>query len=298
MRSVLLVIFLCVSNVATADGVQAGWGLNMDTGVIYRQDKMNWHIGNAPTTTLSELEYKMKAVQPKLALNVTAPYSLALQIYYANGDIKTGEAFDSDYDEQFSTLYLLSKSNVIGGMKDFGGMFSKEYSIQNMNASIDVGWSRHQQSLTMIDGFQLLPDEAPYYGAIGGLNNHYNTQWQGFFWGAGLSVINGVDWLFKVNVKQYFLNYKAKADWNLRKEFSHPLSFEHQINANAYEGSITAVYRINKKCNLKTFITLLSAEGNNGSDVTYFDDGSSQVYFLNQVNWQSTQYGMVLDFKY
>ncbi len=298
LRGFWLGILIGMSDYAKADNIQTAWGLNVDAGMIYRQDKMTWRIGNAPTTVLSELEYKTNAVQPKLAMSVTSPYHFALQIYYADGDIKTGEAYDADYDEPLASLYLLSKSNVIGSMSDWGLMFSKGYSLKNVSATIDIGWSRHKQNLNMINGFQLVPDEEPYYGPISGLNNSYVTQWQGFFWGAGLSIASDVHWQFEANIKQRFFNYNAKANWNLRKEFSHPLSFEHQINANAYEGSLTAIYHINNKCSLKSFITVLAAKGKNGIDTTYFDNGNAQVYFLNHMSWHSRQYGIVFDYKY
>lgn len=298
LRGFWLGILIGMSGCAKADNIQTAWGLDVDAGIIYRQDKMTWRIGNAPTTVLSEIEYKINAVQPKLAMNVTAPYHLALQIYYADGDIKAGEAYDGDYDESLASLYLLSKSDVIGSVNDWGVMFSKGYSLKKISATVDVGWSRHKQNLNMINGFQLVPDEKPYYGSISGLNNSYDTQWQGFFWGAGLSIASDVHWQFEANIKQRFFSYNAEANWNLRKEFSHPLSFEHQINANAYEGSLAAVYHINNKCSLKSFVTVLAAKGKSGIDTTYFGSGNAQVYFLNHVSWHSRQYGIVLDYKY
>jgi len=123
-------ILIGMSGCAKADNIQTAWGLDVDAGIIYRQDKMTWRIGNAPTTVLSEIEYKINAVQPKLAMNVTTPYHLALQIYYADGDIKAGEAYDGDYDESLASLYLLSKSDVIGSVNDWGLMFSKGYSLK------------------------------------------------------------------------------------------------------------------------------------------------------------------------
>jgi len=105
-----------------------------------------------------------------------------------------------------------------------------------------VGYSLHYQGLHMTDGNQILWDGtyAQMYdpslpatvplGPFPGLDSNYDAKW----WGPWL----GLDMLLDFNKRgsafarfeYHFVNYFGQANWNLRDDFAHPVSFEHDSN--------------------------------------------------------------------
>jgi hypothetical protein len=292
---------LSVSQFAHADTpLLSSLNIETEASLIARQDNLVWNIGTTPSDILSELEWKnIKATQAALSTTVRLPYNFVVKGFYAYGNINKGLAYDADYNGQRDDLYLLSQSDINGSLRDMSIELSEDYQLNsNVNTSVEVGWSKHQQQLNMLNGFQLVPSNAPFYGPFKGLNNQYDTQWQGFFLGATLVWLKEANWQFEVSAKHHFWNYEAVADWNLRKEFAHPVSFEHETNAKGYQGDVVIRYNINRQFGIKIFCSVLSARGENGIDVTYFNKGGVQSYFLHQVEWQTRQYGMTLNYQW
>lgn len=298
LKNIVTVLSLLVVGFAHAQ-TQLAQPLDFDVlveaGVGYRQDTLDWNIGNLPTDILSELQYKnIKISQPVLAVSILAPYNMVVKGQYADANIDTGVVYDYDFNGSRSDIYLLSKNNLKGRVTDFNIQISKEVFLNNLLASFSVGWSRHQQELNTFDGFQIIPN----YGAFNGLDNHYDVTWQGKFLGTAVGFNITPHWSIDVGVRYHFFEYKAAANWNLRKEFAHPLSFEHLINAEAWEGSLAVFYKFNKHYSFKLFYNNLLAKGKDGTDLTYFNDNNVGAYFLNEVNWHSKQYGVGLGYKF
>lgn len=295
MKSIVAALSLLMVGFAHAQTQSLDVDVLIEAGIGYRQDQLDWNIGNLPTDILSELQYQdIKASQPVVAVSILAPYNIIVKGQYADGDINTGLAYDYDFNGSRSDIYLLSKSHLKGSLTDLNVQISKKYFLNNLSASVDVGWSKHQQKLNSFDGFQLIPN----YGAFNGLDNHYDVMWQGKFLGTTLGFDITKKWYVDLGLRYHFFEYKAVADWNLRKEFAHPLSFEHLINAEAWEQNLAILYKFNKYYTLKLFYNNLLAKGEDGTDLTYFNDNSVGTYFLNKVNWQSKQYGVGLNYKF
>jgi hypothetical protein len=103
-----------------------------------------------------------------------------------------------------------------------------------------VGYSFSQQNLTLTDGYQVVSDLAnaqiydpsitamPPLGSFSGLDSTYEAEWYGPW--------AGVDFWFEADDENYLIvrfeyhlaDYFAQANWNLRTEFQHPVSFEHE----------------------------------------------------------------------
>ena len=295
MKNIVAVLGLLMVSFAHAQTQSLNVDVLVEAGIGYRQDQLDWNIGNLPTDILSELQYQdIKASQPMVAVSIFAPYNMIVKGQYADADINTGVVYDYDFNGNRSDIYLLSKSHLKGSLTDLNIQVSKKYFLSNLSASIDVGWSKHQQKLNSFDGFQLIPN----YGAFNGLNNNYDVMWQGKFLGTTVGFDITKNWYIDLGLRYHFFEYKAVADWNLRKEFAHPLSFEHLINAKAWDGSLAVLYKFNKYYALKLFYNNLRAKGENGTDLTYFNNNSVGMYFLNEVNWQYKQYGVGLNYKF
>ncbi|MCB1657067.1 MAG: hypothetical protein H6997_03475 [Moraxellaceae bacterium] len=298
MRNVVATLSLLINGFAQAQTPltqSLSFDVLVEAGIRFRQDQIDWNIGNLPTDILSELDYKdIKISQPVFAVSVLGPYNIVVKGQYADGDINTGLVYDYDYNGSRSDIYLLSKNSLKGNVTDLNLQISKGFFLNNLSLSVDLGWSEYKQKLNSFDGFQLIPN----YGAFNGLDNHYDVMWQGKFLGTTLGFDITKKWYVDLGLRYHFFEYKAVADWNLRKEFAHPLSFEHLINAEAWEGSLAVLYKFNKYYALKLFYNNLLAKGENGTDLTYFNNNSVGTYFLNEVNWQSKQYGVGLSYKF
>ena len=298
VRNVVATLSLLINGFAQAQTPltqSLSFDVLVEAGIRFRQDQIDWNIGNLPTDILSELDYKdIKISQPVFAVSVLGPYNIVVKGQYADGDINTGLVYDYDYNGSRSDIYLLSKNSLKGNVTDLNLQISKGFFLNNLSLSVDLGWSEYKQKLNSFDGFQLIPN----YGAFNGLDNHYDVMWQGKFLGTTLGFDITKKWYVDLGLRYHFFEYKAVADWNLRKEFAHPLSFEHLINAEAWEGSLAVLYKFNKYYALKLFYNNLLAKGENGTDLTYFNNNSVGTYFLNEVNWQSKQYGVGLSYKF
>jgi len=91
------------------------------------------------------------------------------------------------------------------------------------------------------------------------------------------------------------VNFSAQADWNLRSDFAHPVSFEHradgwgQVLELGWQSATSRVY-----WTWGVSIVAQSWSTNSGVDRVFFSDGSVGMVKLNEVNWSSRSVNLVL----
>ena len=161
-----------------------------------------------------------------------------------------------------------------------------------------VGWSQHRQNLTMTQGFQVIPEDEPFYGAFGGLNNRYDAEWKGLWLGIASQFALAQQWTLSTDLKYHRVDYAADANWNLRHEFMHPLSFEHQAKGVGVEAAVAVSYPMNTHTKLQFLMQYQKWQTSTGQDNTYFVAGTTSTYVLNQVNWHSQSYGLSLIYQF
>jgi hypothetical protein len=93
-----------------------------------------------------------------------------------------------------------------------------------------IGYSYQVQDMRMTDGNQVVPD----VGSFSGLNSSYEATWAGPWLGADIqfSLPGGAQ--LQANMEVHWPQYDAQANWNLRDDFEHPVSFEHEADGNGY----------------------------------------------------------------
>lgn len=88
-------------------------------------------------------------------------------------------------------------------------------------------WRGHY--LTISDGRQTIP--AGDAGPIAGLDTHYDAEWQGPWLGFTMLMDTTDRTRVTLDVEYHYADYRAEADWNLRTDLAHPLSFIHETRA-------------------------------------------------------------------
>jgi hypothetical protein len=276
----------------------------------YRVDDFDWNIagdidGNSPNI-LSELTWDDLEIYQLELYNKT----IVREVFYLRGSlsygwIKDGDNQDSDYLEdnrarEFSRSTndaddgnTLDASLGIGYPFTFGSGF--------VGLTPLVGYSYHEQNLTMTDGNQTItwisldPDfpDGPPLGPMLGLDNTYEAQWKGPWVGFDLIFTSKdvhrhlAQVEAYVNLEYHWADYCAEADWNLRTDFAHPKSFEHDADGDgiAVSAGWNVVWSDHWALNANFDYQEWSTD--HGTDRTFFSDGSVEETRLNEVNWKS-----------
>lgn len=258
----------------------------------YRKDNLNWNEAGGSVNILSELKWEnLKIAQISAAARLNFHTSWSLRGMIASGSVMSGSNQDSDYNGNNRTLEF-SRSNNKGGGKVRDGSIGlgRTLRLSNRVGEYDlsifpqVGLSIHQQNLTMTNGFQTLPATGSYPG----LNSSYQALWQGPWVGIDVQLKNYRNWSLAAAAEYHWADYSANADWNLRPEFSHPVSFVHTARGRGITLSAEATYLVSNYW--RGFFSLASQQWKTGAgiDKTFFSDGSVGYNPLNGVNWGST----------
>ena len=269
--------------------------IDISLGLSERQDSLNWSIAGSTVNILSEVEWNHLKIR-QLNTNATfhLPHHLNVAIDIQRGSIYSGENTDSDYNGNNRTLAFSRAQNKGGGdTNDWSIGLGKDVNLaETVRLTPSIGWSQHQQNLTMINSFQVIPDYAPYYGAVSGLNNSYDAEWKGMWLGITSQFLLPKQWILSTSLKYHRVDYTADANWNLRSEFMNPLSFEHHAKGTGIDATITASYPMTTYAKLQFLTQYQTWKTSVGQDKTYFVSGTTLVYPLNQVNWHSRFYGV------
>ncbi len=82
-------------------------------------------------------------------------------------------------------------------------------------------------------------------------------------------------------------DYYAQADWNLRANFAHPISYTHEANAVGFVLSAELEYFLTGSWSLKAGLDYHRWYTGAGIERTFKASGLTGVTRLNQVNWNS-----------
>ncbi len=292
-------------NIASA----APFDLEVHTGVGNSQGTLVWNISGAEggPDILSELTYKdIQFVQYGMQSNLTVrqgpltDYEFFMS--FISSTAVSGTVTDSDYHgNQRSDEYSRSESSAENStMKDFTLGSAHRFSLDRyQHIKPMIAYTYKQQLLLMTEGVQVLDARNPFnIGPFRNtLNSRYETQWHGLWTGAQWGFQTRKHQL-KADLKFYWLDYQAEADWNLRSDFAHPKSFEQWALGSGT--GIALFYQYNLS-NVFSFWLNWSKESWNtdpGQDVVYFADGEIGKTQLNEVKWESTAIstGLVFNF--
>ena len=278
-------------------------------GGSFRTDEFDWNIagnmdGNSPNI-LSELTWEDLGVyELSMGFSSFIKKRVNFRGYMNYGRITSGKCQDSDYNsddrrDEFSRSnnsaddgYTIDVSLGAGYMLP---LFAETISIVPM-----IGLSYHRQHLTMSDGYQTIPPT----GAFPGLDSSYEAQWRGPWVGLELQADIETGWqalpvLFPfVGFEFHWALYDAKADWNLREEFAHPLSFEHEAQGTGMRVMVGLGAALSERWALELGYTQQQWSAEDGTDRVFFSDGTYTETRLNAVNWNSRALGLFVRYQF
>ncbi len=286
--------------------------LELDAG--YRVDELQWSIaGNSAGTNpniLSELiwtDLQIFQLRHRGTLEkgndhydrMTGQFSWLIGF----GQILAGDNQDSDYAGDNRTLEWSRSNNAAdsGDVFDLALAFGLRFPLgQSTLIMPQLGYSYHQQNLEISAGNQTLSDQAiadaflgpgevvlPPIGPFFGLDSSYDAEWQGPWLGIRLDQRLGQTVLLNAALEYHWGDYTGEADWNLRSDFMHPLSFRHEGDANGLVLELGLEVPVAANLSLTLDGNYQNWQVDSGTDITFFTDGSVGITKLQEVTWES-----------
>lgn len=296
---VLLVLSLAASSVV------AEMYTNTSVNLGYRADSLDWSIagdstGNNPNI-LSELSWKNLGI---FQVGIESDISISQRVYVrsnlSGGYIFAGEVQDSDYAGDNRTLEFSRSVNDADGGYVWDASVGIGYELWTVDTVVGrhlriiptLGYSFSQQNLTLTNGNQVIPAT----GSFSDLDSTYTANWYGPWIGADLWFELSDSNYMIFRMEHHRADYFAEADWNLRTEFQHPVSFEQETDdATGYVLSFSWHHTPKNEWQYSVRLDYQHWTADKGVDRTFFNSvgvstcGSIQCDTqLNGVNWQSS----------
>jgi hypothetical protein len=251
---------------------------------------------------LSELDWrKVRLLSLEAGVRWPLGRGFALGLRGAGGFVFDGRNRDSDWLED-----------------DRHNEFSRSYSDVRGRAALDVsfelswrllgagrdgsyiaplaGYAWHELDLNMRNGVQaiqpVIVDQrivggTPVNYAFASLDSSYDAAWHGPYVGLEGRLAWDGGWRIAARYERHHSRYRAEADWNLREDFSHPISFRHQGNGAGWRGDLELAWRCTDRLDLTLTLSGSRFGLREGRARYFFSDGSKGITRLNEVGWRS-----------
>lgn len=244
----------------------------------YSSEDLNWSVaGNTAGTNpniLSELKWVDQAgFGSSLVLR-----KWLLKGWFMEGSLavkKIGDGYVSDTDfgsdyRQDITFYI--KLNTRHGEVISGDLIAGRqiYLKEGWDIKMAAGYSLNHQYLYLIT-----PDSD--------LESSYLTQWRGgvVYVGSNIEMLKNLSSM--IGLSYYQLKYRATADWKLREDFQHPLSFSHQARGFGTKAEFQLMYHLSNGFSLAVRLNRIGMKTGKGLDRIYYTNGKIASTQLNEV---------------
>lgn len=283
----------------------------VDMGFGYRSDQLDWSIsgdisGENPNI-LSELSWdniEIFQLQATGWLELGGlPFLKRNSLVFASlsfGKILSGDVQDSDYsaDDRNNEWSRSVNDSDKGLTIDLSGAFGPTFKWDQLGFTVTplLGYSFNMQDLSMTNGQQVVSEPVlrpegtflpPDIGPLPNLDSDYTAYWYGPWLGINVDYQMSEKFKLTVGAEYHWIEYFAQADWNLRSDFIHPVSFEHEARGTGLVWNIKGQYTLSEKWSWLFSGNIQNWEAGSGSDRTYFADGTVGLSRLNQVHWDS-----------
>jgi hypothetical protein len=297
--------------------------LSLNAGI--RFDQLLWNTGGANHTPdiLSELEWSNVPSQ-QISLNARGLIRkhIYLHSHFDYAWINSGEVRDSDYSrddrhgEWSRSISQTKGDHVWDGL--LGGGYAFELKKGEWLIAPLIGVSIHKQNFRITDGRQVISktpptdfNTPPDIGSLSSdLNSMYRTQWTSSWIGYDLRYQMIPDpyqnpWMvFRFSMFYHpWADYHGKAEWNLRNDLDHPISFEHNADATGLSVQFEWSLRLPRNFHFNFNVNYENWNAEAGKVTTYAvneTDGSIEKlhHRLNEVKWQSHSIEIGLTYYY
>jgi Protochlamydia outer membrane protein len=275
---------------AARDAGEAPFEYSLALGV--RQDALSWSTADTGANIASEVQWNSTSItQLRGAAKLNLPSDWQLRGMASAGAVKSGDNQDTDYFGNDRSQAFSQSTNQSGGsVRDFSLAVGKKIRMADrtngdlLQVVPLIGLSLHQQNFTMHNGVQTLPANGPFPG----LGNSYDTTWLSGWIGADALRSMGDKLTLNAKGELHLADYSAEANWNLRSDLVHPVSFKHSATGLGLVLGVGSNYRINKNFLFNAALDYQTWKTRAGKDQTNFADGTIANFTLNPVRWRST----------
>lgn len=272
-----------------------------------RFEAFKWSIADssASPNIRSELKWSdVRSHQVRFGGRMQLSHFLYGRAYVDYAWIRSGRMRDSDYDGDNRTLEYsrsLSETNADHLWDIAAGVgYPLAFRNERIFAAPMVGFSFHRQSFRITNGRQLISEDASETPPVGPLdsrlNSLYTAEWQALWLGCDLryamAPMPGTTsaMAFELSLKYFFLaDYSAEADWNLRGDLRHPVSFEQDADGSGLSIQIKWLLPIVRHLDMSFAFDYSRWATDSGTDTFYPADPANpaQTTPLNEVVWES-----------
>jgi hypothetical protein len=290
--------------------------LNLKTefslSVGVRRDDFQWSIAAADghPNILSELTWSgVDSYQVSLSNRSRIGEYIYLRVDMSYATIHDGNVQDSDYAQDDRTAeYSRSISQSTGDhLWDLSLGIGYPFTFRSGNLLLVplIGGSLHKQSFRISDGYQVVTASGEYpLGPLPSeLNSTYRTKWEGIWLGCDLiyefkpkaAGVPPMRWALSM---EYHLNqYRAKADWNLRSDLDHPVSFTQKADGHGI--NLQAQWSVNLTPDLQFALTMnyLNWSTDHGTDHLN-SNIQPQTRRFNGADWESRSFMVGLGYRF
>mgnify|MGYP002620789780 CR=1 FL=1 len=294
---------LCLVGVASAPLAETEFSATAEAG--YRVDELTWSIAGWNTgpgrsgqyvNVLSELSWRDVQIR-EWVLGLEARHE---RVYFtgrvAVGDINDGDNQDSDYDfDDRQGEWSRSNNGVFGDTLDASMSLGYRFDLHRGDGAVMhlmpvVGAALHQQNFGMNDGFQTIYTPDPSLvgsGVLDGLNSTYDAEWETAWLGLSLWQSLTAQLTLRLDLEFHRGDYSAVANWNLRQDLAHPVSFAHWADGQGMVVGVNGRYTLSEQLFFMFGLSYGDWDTDPGVDRVFLSNGSILETPLNKAAWQS-----------
>lgn len=253
----------------------------------YRRENLRWSIaGNANgqnPNVLSELRWQSVA-GPVTGIQLQYRFFNRWQLEgaYERTFFLSGKVADTDYggNDRTNSVYAQQFNANKGGADRWRAGLAYQLSVNSkFSITPSAGYSLFHQALYLVGNTATLTD----------LNSSYKTSWSGLYG----QVLCATALTKKLSMNAGFrynqVRYRASANWNLIREFSHPESFRHTANGYGINIHTALLYRASHMHSIGIQGSYSHWQTGRGIDELYLANGGSEQTQLNEVRSTSWQ---------
>ena len=279
---------------------QAG-ELNVTYGLGERKDAMSWAVATdlvgTPPNIMSELSWRnLRGWEHNFGLKYigSAGWMAHADLQMARFD-RGGQVQDSDYYyDNRNGEYSRSLNATRGSAaQDITLLIGRRfYMDENTTLAISpaIGLSRNISDLRNNNGVQVIPASGPYPN----LDSRYRAQFSSLLAGAETRWWFAQPFGLDLKWHRHWFNYHAEADWNLRTDFQHPVSFYQDGHGVDNRWSLGLLTCLNKEWTMELAFGRRNGSMQNGLHVANLADGTRQSTLLRNVEWSSSSTSLVM----
>jgi hypothetical protein len=298
-KFVFLLVFLLSLTSGFAGNPFEDMEINVQATAGVRHGDFDWNIAasdNSPNI-LSELSWTdLRIMQVKVRGDFLIKDTFYLRAMVSNGYIVNGNNQDSDYTGDNRTQeYSRSNNDISGNLLDeikVGAGYRFKLTDPDGHMPLEiipfVGYSSHSIEFNMVKGYQSLPQTGAFYG----LDSTYQANYSGLWYGLEVRATFFDHLEMLLSYDRHVTDYRSEADWNLRSDFEHPVSFKNETDFYGRIWELTLHYRITENWRVALNMEHQLWDSDSGTNTQYFQSGVSRKTRLNEVNYESKSIGL------